>query len=161
KQKKTSEIAERLSECERMAALIAIESKTLLVDCGEHFATVFEDFTRALDNEIKKELAEKFAQTAAHNELLKKSLDNDAHAKAMNVHQLYGKMSSQVECSEVDWTRRLNQAQQEIQNEFLCLNAFEIEQQEEALRRWNNAIENMRTMMKSAEESLLYGEHGH
>jgi uncharacterized surface protein with fasciclin (FAS1) repeats len=161
KQKKNAEIVERLRECERLSALIALENKTLLVDCGEHFATVFEDFTRAVDNEIKKELAGRFTQTAAHNEVLKKSLEHDAREKDLNVHQLSGKIHNRTDHCEGDWVRRLNQAQQEIQNEFLCLNAFEIEQQEDAHRRWKSAVESMRSMMKTAEESLLYGEHGH
>lgn len=160
KQKKNAEILERLSECERLAALISIESKTLLVDCGDYFSTVFEDFTRAVDNEIKKELTEQFAQTAAHNEVLKKNLENAAQRKDANVHQLSGKMHNRGGNSEDDWLRRLNLAQQEIHNEFLCLNAFEIERQEDARRRWENALESMRMLMKTAEESLLYGEHG-
>lgn len=157
KQQKTVELSEILEECEFLSSTLAIEMKTALVDCGSRFPVVFEDCCRAIDNEIKKELIEKFSENMTDNDELRRLIDQQTRTPDHTFQKkmsLVGKINRN---SRIDLDKHLLAAQELIKNEFLCLNAIEIEQQENAHNRWNAAVLTMKNLMKNAEENLNHG----
>jgi hypothetical protein len=157
KQKRVKEIAVILGECEDLAARIAFEMKTAMVDCGDYFPLVFEECTRAIDNEIKKDLSRQFFEKMAGNEVLRKNLEQTLKSNSAEFRKSTG-VSSQFDRKIAgEWDRKMSEAKNIIEREFLCLNALEIEQQEAAHERWKHAVHQMGYLVRTAEESLLHG----
>lgn len=157
KQRKTAEMNELLAECERLAASIAIEMKTTLVDCGTYCSTVFEECTRAVDGEIKKDLDTRGEEIESENEFMRRTVEHweknrDTAAKKMiRSREMFNR------AVDGEWERKMSEAQELIRSEFLFLNAFEMEQQEDARIRWNSAVRTMKKILRNAEENLIHG----
>ena len=157
KQKKLNEISEVLGECERLAARISFEMKTAMVDCGGYYPLVFEESARTIDNEIKKELIHQFSEKFSENEVLKKNIDKSSRISSEDFKKA-NDLSSQFNRSvSGEWDKKVLDARIMLEREFLCLNAFEIQQQEDAHQRWKNAVRQMLVLVKTAEENLLHG----
>ncbi|MEN9825700.1 MAG: hypothetical protein RI953_1445 [Pseudomonadota bacterium] len=157
KQKKTDEIGEVLRDCERIAAMIAIEMKSTCVDCGDFYPTVFEECVRAMDNEIKKEFSVSIDEKIIKNESLERDISARTHAHESEMRKLNSPGHKMNRAIDGEWDRLFKDSQELIQREFLCLNAFEMEQQEDARIRWKSAVDQMAKLVRTAEESLLHG----
>lgn len=157
KQKKASEVNETLAECESLAAQISFAMKTTVVDCGDTFPSVFEECTRAIDNEIKKELADEFSRNMSENETFRRQLDQKTKHSSDEFKKINGLQSKLERTVSGEWDKKIAEARSIIEREFLCLNAIEIEKQEDAVERWKIAVNQMNELLKTAEEKLLHG----
>lgn len=157
KLKKQKEIADVLAECEQLAARISFEMKTALVDCGGYYPVVYEECTRTVDNEIRKDISRQFVEKYSENEIIKGEIDrknrtgSDDFKKTNDFSSQFGRRVSG------EWDKKLAEAQSLIEREFLCLNSIEIQQQEDAHIRWKNAVREMNELVRTAEESLIHG----
>lgn len=157
KQKKAREVNETLGECEGLAAQISFAMKTAVVDCGDSFPIVFEECARAIDNEIKKELSDEFSRNMAENEILRRQLEQKTKHSSDEFKKLNGLQGKLERTVSGEWDKKIAEARSLIEREFLCLNAFEIEKQEDAVERWKTAVNQMNNLLKTAEENLLHG----
>lgn len=157
KQKKNIEVGETLRECERLAALVAVEVKTTCVDCGEFFPTVFEEFVRAMDNEIGKEFSSSAEEKLIENEALRREIANKTQVHESEMRRINAPENRMTRTIDGEWERLFRDSQDLIQREFLCLNSFEMEQQEDARIRWKSAVEQMVKLLRTAEENMLHG----
>lgn len=157
KQKKLEELSQVLGECEILAAKIAIEMKTTFVDCGDYCSVVFEEFTRTIDTEIKAQLNQTVEQLSNENELLRQRID----LKQKNHQSEFEKSKSVSErlnrVLNDEWDKKVEQAKELVHREFLVLNSFELESQDDAVERWRTAVSKMNNLLKTAEESLCHG----
>ncbi|NBW80571.1 hypothetical protein EBR21_02345 [bacterium] len=157
KQKKTAEIGETLRNCEKLAALVAIEMKSTCVDCGDFFPTVFEECVRTMDNEIRKEFTLSIAEKTIQNESLEREIFAKTNTHENDMRRFNSPGNKMNRAIDGEWDRLFRDSQELIQKEFLCLNAFEMEQQEDARIRWKAAVDQMAKLVRTAEESLLHG----
>lgn len=157
KLQKSKELVALLRECEDLAAFVALDMKTTVVDCGDYFSTVFEECSRSIDNEIKKELSVFFAEKMRERDALKQRFESLLKNQEKYEKEKINQNESLTRSLEGRIEKDIDDAQNLLQKEFFYLNSFEIEKQENARHRWNRAVENMVKIMKSTEEKLLYG----
>jgi len=147
-------ISEKLSECERLAAMTSVGLRTLFVDCGEFYPRVFEDCTRAMDKSVKLQSEGDSRNLESRLGVLRAELDEKNKTSGSELRKASDKKEKILQMVEGKTDLKLADAERLISHEFMCLNAFEIEKQDEARNRWQRAVTQMKRVLETAEESF-------
>jgi hypothetical protein len=147
-------IFERLSECERLSALTAVGLRTLFVDCGELYPRIFEDCTRAMDKTLRMQSDSAIRALEAQIALLRAELEDKSKAIAEETRKTTDRKEKVLQLVEEKASLSLADAEQLLFNEFMLVNTFELEKQDEARSRWQRAVTQMKRVLQSAEENF-------
>lgn len=153
-----SKISERLQECERTAALTAAGIKTLFVDCGEFYPRVFEGCCRAMDKEIGAQLENEFRAVEKKNLELALECEEKANTTQHDLKKVGDYQQRILQAVEGRLDLKIFEAERILSQEFMCLNAIELEKQDLARGRWQRAVAQMKRVLQTAEENFSHGE---
>jgi hypothetical protein len=147
-------ISERLNECERRAAATAIGIRTLFVDCGELYPRIFEDCCRALDREIKSIKESDINFSESKNSELVRDFEEKSRENFSSIRKTLDRKERILQAVEGRIDLQLADAERLLAHEFMCLNALELEKQENARNRWQRAVNQMKRVLQTAEENF-------
>jgi hypothetical protein len=149
-----SRTADILEQCEKMSAAIALGLRTLYVDCGEFYGPIFEDNCRAVDREIKAQKEAEIEEIEKKSLELQKSYQKSVRDAEIQNARAADKNSRLMQVVTGELEERVGIAEKLIGHEFYCLNALEIEKQDNARKRWKRAVSQMKLAVDTVEESF-------
>lgn len=147
-------ISERLNDCERLAAATAIGIRTLFVDCGELYPRIFEDCCRALDREIKSRKDDEIMIKESKNSELMREFEEKSRENFTSINKILNRKERILQTVEGRIDLQLADAERLLAHEFMCLNAMELEKQENARNRWQRSVNQMKRVLQAAEENF-------
>lgn len=147
-------ISERLNDCERLAAATAIGIRTLFVDCGELYPRIFEDCCRALDREIKSRKDSEIIIKESKNSELIRDFEEKSRESFTSINKILNRKERILQTVEGRIDLQLADAERLLAHEFMCLNALELEKQENARNRWQRSVNQMKRVLQAAEENF-------
>ena len=157
------ELARRIStlleECEKLAAVTAAGMRTLFVDCGEFYSRVFEGCCRAIDREIKIQIENDLKMSVSKNTDMSLDCEEILRVNQDGIRRINDQQQKLIQAVDGRFDSHFFEAERILSQEFMCLNALELEKQDQARSRWQRAITQMRRILGAAEESFNYGEN--
>lgn len=153
-----SRIADELAECERITAQFSVQLRTLFVDCGDLFEKVFQNSCRAIDKEIRVNLDSEHQAAIEQNNESMFQYEEKSRSSVIEMRKLTDRKTRLTKTVDGQTDVNIANAEKLLLHEFLVLNAFELEKQDEARQRWSRAVGQMKRLLQTAEESFSHVE---
>lgn len=145
---------DRLEQCEKTSAGIAVGLRTLYVDCGDFYGLVFEDNCRAIDRDIKAKKEKEICEIQKLSAEIQSQFELNRRESEIQNARMKDKNSRLKAMISGDIEEKVASAEQLIGHEFYCLNALDLEKQDLARKRWKRAVSQMQQAVETAEESF-------